>query len=163
MSKFALAHAMKKKKMRGESCMADGGDVDSDQSQTPPPKPVAPVDPDKLKSMGMDIFKAEGGEIESFEHEEEADPANEMIKRIMMAKGGVVERDGGEDKLSEMADSDPNEFDDMALDDHLDDATYTGENSGDEHGDAQEDHDRADIISRIMKSRAKKDRLPNPR
>jgi hypothetical protein len=39
---------------------------------------------------------------------------------------------------------------------------YTGENSGDELGNAQEDEDRRDIVSRIMKSRRLKDRLPRP-
>jgi len=55
----------------------------------------------------------------------------------------------------------PNEFDDLHLRDDLEEH-YTGANSGDELGDEQEDEDRADIVKRIMKSRAKKDRMPNP-
>jgi hypothetical protein len=39
---------------------------------------------------------------------------------------------------------------------------YTGANSGDEVGDEQEDEDEHDMVSRIMKSRLKKDRMPHP-
>lgn len=107
----------------------------------------------------------------SMEHESAAPAGNEaamqeddMVGRIMarrMSRGGMV-ANGGQDELPDMADSSPNEFDDLALRDDLE-SSYTGENSGDELGNAQEDDDRADIVSRIMRSRAKKDRLPNPR
>ena len=39
---------------------------------------------------------------------------------------------------------------------------YTGANSGDEIGNEQEDEDRRDIVSRIMKSRRLMDRNPRP-
>ncbi len=56
----------------------------------------------------------------------------------------------------------PNEFDDLHLRDDLE-SSYTGANSGDELGDDREDMDRKDMVAMIMKSRAKKDRLPKIR
>jgi len=146
---MAIAYALKKRKK-----MADGGEAQPQQ----PPKQVAPVDPNKVKSMGMDIFKAEGGEIEP-EHDE--DDIVERCMRKHMSEGGEV-ANGGEDDLDQMADGKPNEFDDLALRDGLE-SSYTGANSGDELGNEQLDHDEHDIIERIMKSRSKKDKLPNPR
>lgn len=81
-----------------------------------------------------------------------------MQKRKMMSKGGMVANDTGE---GANADELPNQFDDLVLDDHLEQHD-TGANSGDELGDHQEDEDRRDIVSQIMKSRKKKDRLPHP-
>jgi hypothetical protein len=52
-------------------------------------------------------------------------------------------------------------FDDLARRDDLE-FSYTGANSGDELGNDQEDEDRKDIVARIMRSRAKKDRNPRP-
>lgn len=96
----------------------------------------------------------------------------EMNKEKLMAKGGIVDRilskrsgmeaNGGEDDLDTMADGRPNEFDYLALRDDLS-FSYTGANSGDELGNEREDQDRKDMVARIMRSRAKKDRLPNPR
>lgn len=95
--------------------------------------------------------------------EEEDDLVSRALKsrKNMYSEGGKVANEG-EDEMSHMADSDPNEFDDLALEDDLK-SSYTGANSGDELGDAQEDQDRDDIVSRVMASRRKKDRLPNPR
>lgn len=59
------------------------------------------------------------------------------------------------------ADFADNQFDDLVKDDDLEEH-YTGANSGDELGDAQEDEDRDDIVSRIMKSRKLRDRNPRP-
>ncbi len=74
---------------------------------------------------------------------------------------------GGEvaNQDEEITDDMPAEYDDLHLDDSLNDdgkADYTGANSGDELDDVQEDHDRSDIVSRIMASRKKKDRMPRP-
>lgn len=93
----------------------------------------------------------------------EMDMVGHIMKKIQhhYSQGGKVSN-GGEDELSHMADSKPNNFDDLSLRDDLE-SSYTGANSGDELDNEQEDHDRADIVSRIMRSRAKKDRLPNPR
>lgn len=89
-----------------------------------------------------------------------------MVDRIMKKREGMYSQggmvaNGGMDELDDLADGRANEFDDLSLRDDLE-SGYDGANSGDELGDAQEDHDREDIVSRIMRSRAKKDRMPRP-
>lgn len=105
---------------------------------------------------------AEGGEMESDMHP--------MIHKIIMGRmkgysegGMVANEDQGESASDpdEMAKWKDNEFDDLALRDDLE-SSYSGENSGDELGDEAEDHERNDIISRVMKSRMKKDRMSVP-
>lgn len=66
------------------------------------------------------------------------------------SEGGRV---ANEDEIT--AGFEPNEFDDLHLRDDLD-FEYTGANSGDELGDEGEDERRRDIVSRIMRSRAKR-------
>ncbi len=103
-----------------------------------------------------DPDKIDGPATEDMAKDEEAD----MIGRIMKqryAKGGMVKKE--EEPL---ADFESNDFDAMDQMDPGTDADYTGANSGDEIGNEQEDDDRRDIVSRIMKSRAKKDRMPRP-
>ena len=81
-----------------------------------------------------------------------------IVDRIMkrFSKGGVVAND-----TPMTADFDDNDFDVLpGIEDTESD--YTGKNSGDEIGDEAEDDDRKDIVSRIMKSRGKKDRNPRP-
>lgn len=83
----------------------------------------------------------------------------DIVERAMkkyMSKGGMV---ANEEEI--IPDFEDNKFDDLGLRDDLE-FSDTGANSGDEHGDDQEDKDRRDIVSRIMKSRAKKDRMPRP-
>lgn len=91
--------------------------------------------------------------------------AMDMVGRIMkqrqqhFSKGGMVANQ--DTQITGMM---PNEFDDLHLRDELDGSDMeTGAAAGDNLGNAQEDKDRRDIVSRIMKSRAKKDKLPNPR
>lgn len=84
-----------------------------------------------------------------------------MMKRQMMAEGGVV-ADEGEDELSHLDDGKDNDFDYLSSGDLDDSTTNSGAADGDFLGDKQEDEDRRDIVARIMKSRAKKDRLPRP-
>lgn len=109
---------------------------------------------------------AEGGMVEEEEASgyqapprPEADEGEEgIVDRIMkrFAKGGAVEQD-----TPVMADFEDNDFDVLpGMEDT--EADETGKNSGDEIGDEQEDDDRKDIVSRIMKSRSKKDRMPRP-
>lgn len=106
---------------------------------------------------------AQGGMIE--DHEE----SHPMIQKIMMgrmkgySKGGMVANEESGESTDEptMAKADGNEFDDLALRDDLE-FDSTGANSGDELGDMAENHDREDIISRVMKSRSKKDRMAVP-
>lgn len=91
----------------------------------------------------------------------------DVVERIMkkgmkhMSLGGrVANEDHGPDD-EDLAGFLPNEFDDLSLRDDLE-QHYTGANSGDEIGDEQEDEDRRDIVSRAMRSMAKKDRMPIP-
>lgn len=98
------------------------------------------------------MMMAEGGEVK------EDDGSEGIVDRIMkrFAKGGAVEQD-----TPVMADFEDNDFDVLpGMEDT--EADETGKNSGDEIGDEQEDDDRKDIVSRIMKSRSKKDRMPRP-
>lgn len=111
--------------------------------------------------MGPDgVRMADGGQIE--DNYQTADRALDMVGRIMdthqkmYSKGGQVAND-----TPITADFESNNFDDLVHRDDLE-SSYTGKNSGDELGNAGEDARRSDIISRIMKSRAKKDRMPNP-
>ena len=97
--------------------------------------------------------------------DEPAMKEDDIVQRIMeshknmMAKGGVV-ANGGDDDLDRMADGDPNNFDDLALDDHLE-PSFEGK-PGNEVGDDAESEDRSDIVSRVHKSWKKKDRNPRP-
>lgn len=117
-------------------------------------------------------YLAEGGDVK-FNHEEEEsgyeempghseDDMGDLVERIMKmrmkhySKGGRV---ANEDEP--MADFEEAEFDLLPEEDDLE-FHYTGKNSGDEDGDEAEDHDRKDIVERIMKSRKKKDRMPHP-
>ena len=98
------------------------------------------------------VCMAEGGEVKDPDGDDDSD----MIGRIMsrrMAKGGDVEP---------LADFESNDFDRMDQIDVPDDANYTGANSGDELGNEALDENDADLIGRIMRSRAKKDRMPRP-
>ena len=130
---------------------ASGGDVDQDSLDYA--NEISDLEVKKAPQPPTDLRASEQDAMD-----------NKMVDRIMkmrkMSKGGEVANEG-EDELSEMADSSPNEFDDLALDDDLH-MSETGSNSGDELSDDQEDEDRKDIVSRIMKSRAKKDKLPRP-
>lgn len=92
---------------------------------------------------------AEGGEVS--EHEQDADMiARIMHKRKEYSQGGMVANDVGVSEADEL----PAEFDDLVLDDHLEDTS----GAGNEHGD-EDVHD--DSIDRIMLKR-KKDRMPRP-
>lgn len=142
--------------MKKPNLYAEGGQVHHDPNKgwsqkdkedfskgaggSPQPQPKSQPDP-FMTSM------AHGGRVDRI-----------MKKRHMMSEGGVIANDLGE---GEAADEMPNEFDDLVLDDHLS-MHETGADAGDELGNAQEEHDEHDIVSRIMKSRAKKDCNPRP-
>ncbi len=111
---------------------------------------------------------AEGGFVEHEEssgyekmpeveaHEEDGD----LVARIMrqrrpsFSEGGRVAN-----RTDDHADFEDNQFDDLVKRDDLE-STYTGENSGDMIGDQRLDEDDQDLVSRIMRSRKMKDRLP---
>ena len=113
-------------------------------------------------------FMADGGMIEDNEQDEAHEM--DMVGRIMKSRaqefshgGQVANQDHGEND-NELAGFSPNEFDDLVLrDDDMEEAEYTGANSGDELSSPGEDERRKDMVSRIMASRRKKDKLPNPR
>lgn len=144
MSDFAMKYHMKKK-------MAKGGDLEDYADAT---SPVA-VSGTNAKCAGASCpgcshcnggMMAKGGEMMG---------DDDLVMRIMKkryAHGGVVEP---------VADFEPNDFDEMDLE-PAEEFSETGANSGDEIGDKAEDEDRKDIVSKIMKSRKKKDHLPRP-
>lgn len=147
---------------------------------------------DEMKSMKKPNLYAEGGVVEeddrmlnqhgaeevgAMDTEEDNEPQHErmvshpvenqddhedMVGRIMRqrthhySRGGQVAND-----TPVTADFEDNQFDDLVKRDDLE-QHYTGANSGDEIGDGQEDEDRHDIVSRIMRSRRKRDHLPHP-
>lgn len=97
---------------------------------------------------------------ESAEHEDDIVSRCMAKREHMYSEGGRV-ANGGEDDLEDMADGKPNNFDDLSLRDDLD-FSYDGANSGDELGNEQHDKEDHDVVARIMRSRAKKDRNPRP-
>lgn len=152
---------------------------------SPMPEKKDPKDSNPATSNMKKAFKtpgyAEGGEVEEMESgyepmphpcekcghvshpvenqgmgEEEDMISRIMKKRRMFSKGGRVAND-----TEPMVDEEPAEYDDLVKDDDLE-FHETGKNSGDELGNEQEDEDRGDIVSRIMKSRKKKDKMPHP-
>lgn len=95
---------------------------------------------------------------------------DDMVSRIMKKRSPAYESEARYSEGGRVSNNthpfeadfeDPNEFDDLVLRDDLE-FGYDGKNSGDELGNEQEDEDRKDIVSRIMASRRKKDRMPNP-
>lgn len=163
---LAIAYAMKRKAKK----MSDGGPV---------------PDQNKVKGFVKGFTgKAMGGEMksgylpmpeeheemnEAAMHEDEMDMNQHPVHAEDSGEEGIVDRimkrfsKGGQvaNATPPMADKMPSEYDDLVLDDDLE-FHDTGTNSGDELGNAQEDEDRKDIVSRIMSSRKKKDRNPRP-
>jgi hypothetical protein len=129
---------------------------------------------DELKEMAPVPMMAEGGEIDEedpgripdyrpAEPEVPEDEDGDMVSRIMrkrMSEGGMVANH--EQAADEVDESMDEGFDVLAKDDDLE-FSETGASAGDFLGDAREDMDRKDIVARIMKSRAMKDRLPKIR
>lgn len=161
---LAIAYSLKrkaKKMMAGGDCYAEGGQITdnyqssctadcNDPCMVHPQAEYMESEYDKSHPMKSDHTAMKEDEEMSPDHED-------MVSRVMrMSKGGKVAN-------SDMPTADfmPNEFDDLHMRDDLE-SSYTGDDSGDELSDAREDHDRADIISKVMKSRRKKDRLPSP-
>lgn len=165
---------MPKPKLKG---LAKGGFIEEENmsgyvdhdSGSPEHNSAATHEDDRLlgqhgeDEIGPEDHMAEGGFIGSHQSSEdlEHDLVARIIKQRMYSKGGMI-ANGGEDELSHMADSRPNNFDDLSLRDHLE-SSYTGANSGDHLGNAALDKEDHDLVARIMRSRAKKDKLPNPR
>jgi hypothetical protein len=126
---------------------------------------------DQMGGEGFHDESYKGNPGNAHDEYQSEDHDMDMVGRIMKqrqqhySEGGMVANKNqgvSSEDLDAMADGRQNEMDDLALRDHLE-MSETGANSGDELGDKQEDMDRKDIVSRIMASRRKKDRLPNPR
>jgi hypothetical protein len=100
---------------------------------------------------------AQGGMLTEDGYQSEEDE-EDMVGRVMkerqkcFSEGGKI---ANSDELT--AGFEPNEFDDLHLRDGLE-SHYTGENSGDELSDAEEDKRRKDIVSFVMASRKKRPR-----
>ncbi len=144
MSDMAMKYAMQK---RGRKCMAHGS-MDCDMCHGG----EAMAEGGEVGEM--DAPDEEPKENESADMEDEDMIGRIMKKRKMMAHGGKVEEPE--------ADFDSTDFDELDKEPAPHDADYTGANSGDEIGDAEIDENDHDLISRIMRSRAKRDRMPRP-
>ena len=125
--------------------MAEGGEVD-EMGEYDPMQHPGPKDNESANMEDADMI------------------ARIMHSRKKYSKGGQVANQEHGENNNELAGFSPNEFDDLVLrDDDMEDADYTGSNSGDELSSEGEDSRRKDIVAKIMASRRKKDRLPNPR
>lgn len=104
---------------------------------------------------------AEGGMMSPMHGEQDEAHEEDMVGRIMKqrecmySEGGRVAND-----TPITAGFESNNFDDLVKRDDLE-FSYTGKNSGDELGDKAEDHDRHDMVDRIMMKRFKQ-RNPYP-
>lgn len=137
---MAIAYQMKRKKM------AAGGQMDSGYMAMPEEREVM----NKAAQDEDELAYAHGGDVVD----------RVMKKRKMFSEGGRVSN-GGDDDFEKMADSRPNNFDDLALRDDLE-SSNSGANAGDFLGNEQEDMDRKDIVDRIMRQRSMKQRNPRP-
>lgn len=107
----------------------------------------------KCMAKGGFVEEEEASGYEEAPEQEDEDMIGRIMKKRKMAKGGVVEP---------VADFESNDFDVLDKNPAPDDADYTGANSGDELGNAELDENDRDLIGRIMRSRAKRDRMPRP-
>lgn len=166
---LAIAYAMKRKAQH----RAQGGEMMPESSMATPHLPMG------KKQRAMAAFHgkrmADGGYVEEEKSSgygsepEEHDVHNmsaehedmDMIDSIMarrMSEGGMIANDD-----EPIIDSMPAEYDDLALRDDLESHYGDDDNSGDALGNKTHDEEDKDMIAQIMRSRAKKDRLPNPR
>ena len=160
------------------SCMADGGqmyaeggDAKKKKSYSDRPHPMGmnteelnkflstPPSPDdgyiqNGKAPIPSTMKPSGGKDKK--PKKKMAHGGDVVDRIMMSRGGKV---ANETEIE--ADFAPVQFDDLVLRDDLD-SSYSGDNSGDKLGNMAEDERERDMIARIMKSRAKKDKMPRP-
>jgi len=102
-------------------------------------------------------------------HAETSMSEQDLVDRIMQKKSKDFSSEARFSQGGKVANQDeieagfmPNEFDDLHLRDDLESTYGDDDNAGDMLGNHQEDMDREDIISRIMRSQKKKDRMPNP-
>lgn len=161
--------AMKEDDRRlGEHGMYEQGPYGVPPNSTPNPSKNPPFFADDLYDRDSDkeaSMMAEGGQIT--DNYQSKDHMLDMVGRIMkqrqqhFSEGGKV-ANGGEDDFEQMADSRPNNFDDLSLRDDLRSTYGEDDNAGDSLGNDREDMDRADIVSRIMRQRKMKQHNPRP-
>jgi hypothetical protein len=90
-------------------------------------------------------------------HEGGGDIVDRIIRRRMSEGGRVANQEHGPDD-DDLAGFSPAEYDDLVLDDYLE-PHYPAENR-DLIGNEKEDEEDRDIVSRIMKSRRLRDKMP---
>lgn len=142
---------------------AQGGNVDHPSSQ--PPILFPDEDPSEETEYATQDEKLNQHVVAAMDSGED-----DIVDRIMaqrskdfsgearlMSEGGKV---ANQDEI--LAGFSPNEFDDLHLRDDLESTYGEDDNSGDALGNAQEDHDREDIVARIMKQRKMKQHNPRP-
>ncbi len=121
-------------------------------------------------TMDCPVCKADGGEVDGYDEpdygvdkDKAKKAAGSMREAFGFAEGGdVVDRIMKKRSHEPIVDFEDNDFDASDEEKVPDDADYTAENSGDELGNKELDENDADLIRRIMKSRAKKDKMPRP-
>lgn len=163
MSKLAIAYGMKKK-AKGYD---EGGKVQPSPSPTPDSQATLDARNNISKSFKGALGFSQGGEVNQKPVSLSEMIYDDLVDRIMhkktpdaiphMSEGGKVANETDID----CADSMPNQFDDLVLDDDLE-SSFDGDNAGDHLGNAAEDKDQSDIVSRILKSQSKKDKMPRP-
>lgn len=92
-----------------------------------------------------------------------------MVDKIMHQRSKTFENEARFSEGGQVANDTPltagfkdNDFDDLVLRDDLDSDYGDDNNSGDETGNDALDERDDDVVSRVMRSRAKKDRMPRP-
>lgn len=153
---LAIAYAMKKKSKK----MAHGGMMEDEARR----KAQYSMDGNEAHIEVPMTHEESSHRMSDFEdktmgNDDDADMITRIMhKRKMMAEGGPVVAD----EMGEQSDDHSADFDYLSIGDLDDSTTNSGAADGDELGNHVEDEDRRDIVSRIMKSRSKKDRMPKP-
>lgn len=110
-----------------------------------------------LHQQKLDELREDKGDRRNMAEGGEVDPMMEVTCphcAQSFSHGGQVANDTGQGVASDRL---PNEFDDLVLRaDDMEDAEYTGANSGDEIGNSGEDERRDDVVMRSMLKRKKK-------
>lgn len=129
------------------------------------------MDAGKPQDQAVAIAYSKKREAQKMSDGDEASPTIERlvakhVKKYMeggmsYSEGGMV-ANGGDDEMSNLADSDSAEFDDLALRDDLTSTYGDDDNAGDSLDNVQENKDREDMISRIMRQRKMKSTNPKP-
>lgn len=180
---LAIAYSLKRRAKK----MAEGGETQSlgqliNYPGTPKPQPSprpmslgGAVEEDD-KDFNQHEVMPEDSDLSGSVDSEMAESSKDYSQLARLAMGGYAHGDivdnvmrkryseGGRvaNETPITAGFSPNEFDDLVLRDDLESTYGEDNNAGDALGNSREDQDRHDIVARIMRSRAKKDRNPRP-